>query len=103
MRLSGLQRQVLGLYRQCLRQARKKPTVRGHDVLFCESELDQLTARNRRYKKISGTMPGISIIRGDCLGRRAEAENELQDRIQAASERRQEGFRRRRAHVEIGE
>jgi hypothetical protein len=27
MRLSGLQRQVLSLYRQCLREAKKKPSV----------------------------------------------------------------------------
>jgi hypothetical protein len=27
MRLSGLQREVLGLYRQCLRESRKKPQV----------------------------------------------------------------------------
>ncbi|KAJ5083283.1 hypothetical protein N7456_012710 [Penicillium angulare] len=27
-RLSGLQREVLSLYRQCLREIRKKPTVR---------------------------------------------------------------------------
>lgn len=29
MRLSGLQREVLSLYRKCLREARKKPAVRG--------------------------------------------------------------------------
>lgn len=28
-RLSGLQRDVLSLYRQCLREVRKKPIVRG--------------------------------------------------------------------------
>lgn len=29
MRLSGLQREVLSLYRKCLREARKKPAVSG--------------------------------------------------------------------------
>lgn len=28
VRYSGLQKEVLGLYRQCLREARKKPEVR---------------------------------------------------------------------------
>jgi hypothetical protein len=32
-RLSGLQREVLSLYRQCLREVRKKPIVRG-EILY---------------------------------------------------------------------
>lgn len=33
MRLSGLQKEVLGLYRQCLRESRKKPQVSFHGLL----------------------------------------------------------------------
>ncbi|KAL2207239.1 hypothetical protein CC79DRAFT_1368125 [Sarocladium strictum] len=39
MRLSGLQREVLGLYRQCLRESRKKPqTSRVHFENFARQE-----------------------------------------------------------------
>ncbi|KAI9814109.1 MAG: hypothetical protein M1832_005997 [Thelocarpon impressellum] len=39
MRLSGLQRDVLSLYRQCLRQAQKKPnSVRSHFRDFARGE-----------------------------------------------------------------
>ncbi|KAF7513735.1 hypothetical protein GJ744_007786 [Endocarpon pusillum] len=39
MRLSGLQRQVLSLYRQCLREAKKKPPlVRGNFRDFTRRE-----------------------------------------------------------------
>jgi len=43
MRLSGLQRDVLALYRQCLRESRKKPKVRGpwssHELLMSNERI----------------------------------------------------------------
>ncbi|KAL3417840.1 hypothetical protein PVAG01_10850 [Phlyctema vagabunda] len=42
MRLSGLQKEVLALYRQCLRASRKKPAeVRMHFEAFARSEFDK--------------------------------------------------------------
>ncbi|KAH8177656.1 complex 1 protein (LYR family) domain-containing protein [Sarocladium implicatum] len=39
MRLSGLQKEVLGLYRQCLRESRKKPQdARIHFKNFARNE-----------------------------------------------------------------
>ena len=34
MRMSGLQREVLALYRHCLRESRKKPLVSLDDLTF---------------------------------------------------------------------
>lgn len=45
MRLSGLQKEVLALYRQCLRESRKKPQVcECHDDT-CVQETQWLTRR----------------------------------------------------------
>ncbi|KAI0168759.1 complex 1 protein-domain-containing protein [Pestalotiopsis sp. NC0098] len=42
MRLSGLQKEVLGLYRQCLRESRKKPQQsRPHFESFARSEFNK--------------------------------------------------------------
>ncbi|KAK6841293.1 Complex 1 LYR protein [Apiospora arundinis] len=42
MRLSGLQRDVLSLYRQCLRAARTKPeATRPHFETFARSEMNK--------------------------------------------------------------
>ncbi|KAH8884439.1 hypothetical protein GQ53DRAFT_829688 [Thozetella sp. PMI_491] len=42
MRLSGLQKEVLGLYRQCLRESRRKPeTARSHFQLFARREFEK--------------------------------------------------------------
>ncbi|KAL1839525.1 hypothetical protein VTJ49DRAFT_1427 [Mycothermus thermophilus] len=42
MRLSGLQKEVLSLYRQCLRECRKKPEVsRNRFLRFARSEFDK--------------------------------------------------------------
>ncbi|KAK3394214.1 complex 1 protein-domain-containing protein [Podospora didyma] len=42
MRLSGLQKEVLGLYRQCLRECRKKPeATRAHFKSFARNEFDK--------------------------------------------------------------
>ncbi|KAK0630058.1 complex 1 protein-domain-containing protein [Bombardia bombarda] len=42
MRLSGLQKEVLSLYRQCLRECRKKPdTARQHFKSFARNEFDK--------------------------------------------------------------
>ena len=49
MRLSGLQKEVLKLYRQCFREARKKPKVDQSFGLYlrCESLLTRLRVLNR--------------------------------------------------------
>jgi Complex 1 protein (LYR family) len=59
MRLSGLQRQVLSLYRQCLREARKKPFVR----LLLFFHLDDVSTDwlDRRYSKTSKVILGVSL------------------------------------------
>ncbi|KAK4248477.1 complex 1 protein-domain-containing protein [Corynascus novoguineensis] len=42
MRLSGLQKEVLALYRQCIRECRKKPEAnRKHFQAFARSEFDK--------------------------------------------------------------
>ncbi|KAF3803669.1 Succinate dehydrogenase assembly factor 1 [Colletotrichum gloeosporioides] len=43
--LSGLQREVLALYRQCLREVRKKPEVRD---LFLWNEFDKFITVDKR-------------------------------------------------------
>ncbi|KIE01856.1 heat repeat protein, partial [Metarhizium majus ARSEF 297] len=48
MRLSGLQKEVLALYRSCLRESRKKPaSTRAHFEQFARAEFD----RNLRIEK----------------------------------------------------
>ncbi|RFU35182.1 hypothetical protein B7463_g1152, partial [Scytalidium lignicola] len=42
MRYSGLQREVLALYRNCLRESRKKPaTTRNHFESFARKEFEK--------------------------------------------------------------
>ncbi|KAH8657530.1 hypothetical protein BGZ60DRAFT_383722 [Tricladium varicosporioides] len=42
MRYSGLQKEVLNLYRMCLRESRKKPvTTRSHFEAFARSEFEK--------------------------------------------------------------
>jgi succinate dehydrogenase assembly factor 1 len=42
MRLSGLQREVLALYRHCLRECRKKPAAtRKHFQVFARNEFEK--------------------------------------------------------------
>ncbi|KAL2200054.1 complex 1 protein-domain-containing protein [Corynascus similis CBS 632.67] len=42
MRLSGLQKEVLALYRQCIRECRKKPEAsRKHFQVFARNEFDK--------------------------------------------------------------
>ncbi|KAL1879917.1 hypothetical protein VTK73DRAFT_6613 [Phialemonium thermophilum] len=49
MRLSGLQREVLSLYRQCLRESRKKPeATRSHFEAFARAEFDKHMAVDKR-------------------------------------------------------
>ncbi|KAL2260135.1 hypothetical protein VTK26DRAFT_5962 [Humicola hyalothermophila] len=49
MRLSGLQREVLGLYRQCLRECRKKPeATRPHFQAFARAEFEKNITIDRR-------------------------------------------------------
>ncbi|KAJ4361510.1 hypothetical protein N0V85_009399 [Neurospora sp. IMI 360204] len=41
-RLSGLQKEVLGLYRKCLRECRKKPeATRAHFKAFARTEFEK--------------------------------------------------------------
>ncbi|ROW11321.1 hypothetical protein VMCG_00882 [Cytospora schulzeri] len=48
-RLSGLQKEVLGLYRQCLRQSRIKPeTTRKHFEAFARAEFQKYVAIEKR-------------------------------------------------------
>ncbi|KAG8164790.1 hypothetical protein KVR01_005065 [Diaporthe batatas] len=48
-RLSGLQKEVLGLYRQCLRETRKKPDAsRKHFQAFARSEFNKNLAIEKR-------------------------------------------------------
>jgi hypothetical protein len=54
-RLSGLQREVLALYRNCLRESRKKPQVRANDIVSGSS---QLTLRYRLPVHILRALPG---------------------------------------------
>ncbi|KAK1769976.1 complex 1 protein-domain-containing protein [Phialemonium atrogriseum] len=77
MRLSGLQREVLALYRQCLRESRKKPRdTRGHFESFARSEFEKnihidkrdfaaiefLVRKGRRQLDVYAS-PGIKDIR----------------------------------------
>ncbi|KAM4059461.1 complex 1 protein (LYR family) domain-containing protein [Hirsutella rhossiliensis] len=49
MRLSGLQKEVLALYRQCLREARKKPeSTRPHFESFARAEFARSLAIDKR-------------------------------------------------------
>jgi hypothetical protein len=41
MRLSGLQKEVLALYRQCLRECRKKPQVCAPQRHQCDASLEK--------------------------------------------------------------
>jgi len=56
MRLSGLQRDVLSLYRRCLRAVRQKPVVSGHQ-LGNGLRIQKVTMK-RMPRRISGDMPG---------------------------------------------
>ncbi|KAL2284593.1 hypothetical protein FJTKL_08940 [Diaporthe vaccinii] len=48
-RLSGLQKEVLNLYRQCLRETRKKPDVaRKHFEAFARSEFHKNLSIEKR-------------------------------------------------------
>ncbi|KAH8788318.1 complex 1 protein-domain-containing protein [Diaporthe sp. PMI_573] len=48
-RLSGLQKEVLSLYRQCLRETRKKPdATRKHFQAFARSEFSKNLAIEKR-------------------------------------------------------
>ncbi|POS81062.1 hypothetical protein DHEL01_v200529 [Diaporthe helianthi] len=48
-RLSGLQKEVLSLYRQCLRETRKKPdAARKHFQAFARSEFNKNLAIEKR-------------------------------------------------------
>lgn len=59
MRLSGLQRGVLSLYRQCLREIEKKPAVchLPYEVNSLSKRRKTLTCL-RTYEKISRALPG---------------------------------------------
>ncbi|KAH7326518.1 hypothetical protein B0I35DRAFT_475159 [Stachybotrys elegans] len=49
MRLSGLQKEVLALYRLCLRESRKKPqNTRSHFESFARSEMDKNRSIDKR-------------------------------------------------------
>ncbi|KZZ89458.1 Complex 1 LYR protein [Moelleriella libera RCEF 2490] len=49
MRLSGLQKEVVALYRHCLRESRKKPSnTRAHFENFARSEFKRNEAVDRR-------------------------------------------------------
>lgn len=55
MRLSGLQREVLSLYRKCLREARKKPAVSGlfsYDNLAWTTDHPRDTGRSRQLQEL---------------------------------------------------
>ncbi|KAK4192771.1 complex 1 protein-domain-containing protein [Podospora australis] len=49
MRLSGLQKEVLSLYRQCLRACRKKPeATRPHFQTFARTEFEKSLKLDKR-------------------------------------------------------
>ncbi|KAK0746240.1 complex 1 protein-domain-containing protein [Schizothecium vesticola] len=49
MRLSGLQKEILSLYRQCLRECRKKPDAsRSHFKTFARNEFDKNMSLDKR-------------------------------------------------------
>ncbi|EGR47775.1 uncharacterized protein TRIREDRAFT_108481 [Trichoderma reesei QM6a] len=54
MRLSGLQKEVLALYRQCLRECRKKPQdTRAHFEKFVRAEFSRnITIEKRDFAAI---------------------------------------------------
>lgn len=60
-RLSGLQRDVLALYRQCLREIRKKPLVATICTALQIAQLANLLCR-RIQEKISELMHGMYYI-----------------------------------------
>jgi succinate dehydrogenase assembly factor 1 len=59
MRLSGLQREVLSLYRKCLRGARQKPEV---DIECRHRRTQIIDNRNRTLGVISNPMQGILFL-----------------------------------------
>lgn len=49
MRLSGLQKEVVSLYRSCLRESRKKPKATRHNFeVFARSEFDKNLSIDKR-------------------------------------------------------
>lgn len=77
MRLSGLQKDVLSLYRSCLRESRKKPkAARSHFQAFARSEFEKniqidkrdfaavefLLRKGRRQLEVYSA-PGVKDIR----------------------------------------
>ncbi|KAK3300838.1 complex 1 protein-domain-containing protein [Chaetomium fimeti] len=49
MRLSGLQKEVLSLYRQCVRECRKKPEAsRKHFQVFARNEFEKNMGIDKR-------------------------------------------------------
>ncbi|KAG5932044.1 hypothetical protein E4U53_001514 [Claviceps sorghi] len=78
MRHSGLQKEVLTLYRQCLRESRKKPaSTRAHFEQFARTEFSrnlsldkrdfaaiEFLLRKGRRQLDTYSSPGIKDIRG---------------------------------------
>jgi succinate dehydrogenase assembly factor 1 len=79
MRLSGLQKEVLALYRLCLRECRKKPEVRIalHRYAFVELTVSQRT-RGLTFSSSPGNIQpflrinGRKLVRTDMGSRRSE-------------------------------
>lgn len=86
MRLSGLQKEVLGLYRQCLRECRKKPEATRQNF--------QVFARYLANPAHSPPCRGSSALRMSKTKTQARVRQEHQDR--------QEGFCRHRVPAAQG-
>ncbi|KAI0135068.1 hypothetical protein F4814DRAFT_436862 [Daldinia grandis] len=66
MRLSGLQKDVLSLYRKCLRESRKKPvqlSQRATEALFRPPLLEPLVGERQRQRRISRKKNGVRVSR----------------------------------------
>ncbi|OTB14223.1 hypothetical protein K445DRAFT_63424 [Daldinia sp. EC12] len=65
MRLSGLQKDVLSLYRKCLRESRKKPVVRVFSINIDKRDfavIEFLLRKGHRQLEMYSA-PGIKDIR----------------------------------------
>lgn len=63
MRLSGLQKEVLALYRNCLRESRKKPAVSIHQLALQTSLADFLENTRPHFESFARSAISSLVLR----------------------------------------